>query len=74
MHKLINNYLLLNSSISTLTFKRTYSTTATKQYEEFNPELLALEHISSGNPTTAWVINNILLNQDITVTDSKLKD
>ena len=74
MHKLINNYLLLNSSIGTLTFKRTYSTTATKQSEEFNPELLALEHISSENPTTASVINNILLNQDITVTDSKLKD
>jgi len=74
VHKLINNYLLLNSTISTLTFKRTYSTTATKQSEGFNPELLALEHISSGNPTTASVINNILLNQNITVTDSKLKD
>ena len=73
MHKLINNYLLLNSSIGTLTFKTTYSTTATKQSQEFNPELLALEHISSENTTTASVINNILLNQDITVTDSKLK-
>ena len=65
--------LLLDSSISALAFKRTYSTTA-RQSEEFNPELLALEHINSGNPTTASVINNILLNQDITVTDSKLKD
>ena len=65
MHKLINNYLLLNSSIGTLTFKTTYSTTATKQSQEFNPELLALEHISSENTTTASVINNILLNQDI---------
>jgi len=74
MRKLINNSLLLGSSISALAFKRTYSTTATRQSEEFNPELLALEHINSGNPTTASVINNILLNQDITVTDSKLKD
>ena len=74
MHKLINNYLLSDSNITTLSFKRTYSTTATKKSEEFNPELLALEHISSGNATTASVINNILLNQDITVTDSKLKD
>lgn len=74
MHKFFNNYLLLNSRISILYFKRTYSTTATKQSEKFNPELLALEHISSGNSTTASVINNVLLNQDITVTDSKLKD
>lgn len=74
MRKLINNPLLLDSSISALAFKRTYSTIATRQSEEFNPELLALEHINSGNPTTASVINNILLNQDITVTDSKLKD
>lgn len=74
MHKLINNYLLLDSSISILIFKRTYNTTATKQSEEFNPEFLALEHINSGNPTTASVINNILLNQAIAVTDSKLKD
>lgn len=74
MRKLINIPLLLDSSMSALAFKRTYSTTATRQYKEFNPELLALKHINSGNPTTASVINNILLNQDITVTDSKLKD
>ena len=73
MRKLIKNSLLLGSRISALAFKRTYSTTV-RQSEEFNPELLALEHINSGNPTTASVINNILLNQDITVTDSKLKD
>lgn len=74
MRKLINIPLLLDSSMSALAFKRTYSTTATRQYKEFNPELFALKHINSGNPTTASVINNILLNQDITVTDSKLKD
>ena len=73
MGKLNINPLLADSSISALAFKRTYSTTA-RQFEEFNPELLALEHINSGNPTTASVINKILLNQDITVTDSKLKD
>lgn len=73
MRKLIINPLLANSSISALAFKRTYSTTA-RQSEEFNPEFFALEHINSGNPTTASVINKIFLNQDITVTDSKLKD
>lgn len=37
-----------------------------------NPESLALEHIKSGQPTTSLVINKILSNQNILVTDSKL--
>ena len=39
-----------------------------------NPESLALEHIKSGKPTTSLIINNILLNQNLSVTDSKLED
>jgi len=39
-----------------------------------NPESLALEHINSGNPTTSSVINKILLNQNLSVTDSKLEE
>ena len=41
-----------------------------------NPELLAEEHLKSGDSTTALVINKILSNQarsDISVTDIKLK-
>jgi len=38
-----------------------------------NPESLALEHINSGKPTTSSIINKILLNQNLTVTDSKLE-
>ena len=37
-----------------------------------NPEPLALEHINSGKPTTSSVINQILLNQNLSVNDSKL--
>lgn len=37
-----------------------------------NPESLALEHINSGKPTTSLVMNKILLNQNLVVTDSKL--
>lgn len=37
-----------------------------------NPESLALEHINSGKPTTSSVINKILSNQNIEVTESKL--
>ena len=37
-----------------------------------NPESLALEHINSGKPTTSLIINKILLNQNLVITDSKL--
>jgi hypothetical protein len=39
-----------------------------------NPESLALEHINSGKPTTSTVINKMLLNQNLSVTESKLKE
>ena len=39
-----------------------------------NPESLALEHINSGKPTTSTVINKILLNQNLSVTESKLEE
>lgn len=38
------------------------------------PESLALEHINSGKPTTSLIINKILSNQGLSVTDSKLKE
>lgn len=37
-----------------------------------NPESVALEHINSGKPTTSLIINKILSNQNLVVTDSKL--
>jgi hypothetical protein len=39
-----------------------------------NPESFALEHINSGKPTTSMVINKILLNQNLSVTESKLEE
>ena len=39
-----------------------------------NPESLALEHINSEKPTTSLVINQILLNQNLSVNDSKLEE
>lgn len=38
-----------------------------------NPESLALEYINNGKPVTSSVINKILLNQNLIVTDSKLE-
>jgi len=37
------------------------------------PESLALEHVNSGKPATSFVINRILLNQNLSVTDSQLE-
>lgn len=39
-----------------------------------NPESLVLEHINSEKPTTSSVINKVLLNQNLRVTDSKLEE
>jgi hypothetical protein len=39
-----------------------------------NPESLAKEHINNGMPTTHSVINKILLNQDLSITNKKLED
>lgn len=38
-----------------------------------NPESLALEHINSEKPTTWLIINKILLNQNLSITESKLE-
>lgn len=55
---------------------RYFSTSVTKIPSEikYKPEVLALDHINSGEPTTSSVINKILLNQNISVTDSKLEE
>jgi len=62
--------IILNS-IKALTLTR--SLTNTRYFLE-KPESLALEHIKSGKPTTASVINKILLNQNIIVNNSKLEE
>lgn len=41
---------------------------------KFKPESIALEHINSGKITTSSVINRILLNQNLSVTDAKLEE
>jgi GIY-YIG catalytic domain len=41
---------------------------------KIKPESLALEHINSGDLTTSSVINKILLNQNLSVTNLKLKE
>ncbi|KAG0122489.1 GIY endonuclease, partial [Tuber indicum] len=45
-----------------------------KQSISNRPENLALDHINSGNTTTATVINNILSNQKVAITEKKLEE
>jgi hypothetical protein len=68
---------LLNpgSLISSLTLTRSFITSVIR-YSGYNykPEFVALEQINSGKPITSSVINQILLNKNISVTESKLEE
>jgi hypothetical protein len=57
--------------IPALTLTRPFSSVRSLEAQR-NPESLALEHINSEKPTTSSVINQILLNQNLSVNDSKL--
>jgi hypothetical protein len=80
----INNYFIFDlvsniglTSIIPVYFTRYFSRTAhfsLVHTQPNNPEYLALEHINSGKPTTSTIINKILSNQNIIVTDLKLKE
>ena len=70
-----NNYFIFDKRIrlgpiAIITLTRSFS--SVKPLVK-NPESLALEHINSEKPTTSAIINKILLNQTILVTDSKLE-
>ena len=80
----MNNHFLLDKRIglgyiTKLSLARYFSTIRSLVIprgisEALNPEFLALEHMKSGKPTTSLVINKILLNQNLSVTDSKLEE
>ena len=57
--------------IPALTLTRSFRSVRSLEAQR-NPESLALEHIKSEKPTTSSVINQILLNQNLSVKDSKL--
>ena len=82
---IFNNYLILNkhnefsvcSIIYTVPLIRTFSTERRRSRGsvfQFKPESIALEHINSEKVTTSSVINRILLNQNLSVTDAKLEE
>ena len=81
MHDTIHKSVFNNSFIFDIRIRLDYiiarcltrSFTSVKLFAN-NPESLALEHINSGKPTSSSVINKILLNQNLLVTNSKLKE
>lgn len=46
--------------------------TSKREKVEYRPNSLALEHINSGNPITSEVINSVLLNQKVSITQEEL--
>ena len=71
-----NNHLKLGKRLGLgfipgLTLTRSFRSVRSLEAQR-NPESLALEHIKSEKPTTSSVINQILLNQNLSVNDSKL--
>ena len=81
MHDTINKNVFSNyfinrksielGSIAALSLNRKFSSRIPLSN---SPESIALEHINSGKPITSSIINQILLNQNIFVTDLKLKE
>lgn len=47
-------------------------TRSNKEIREYRPNSLAIEHINSGTPTTSEVINSVLLNQKVSITQEEL--
>lgn len=71
-----NNHLLSDkriglSAIAALPLTRYFSSIRPLVY---NSEALASEHINSGKPTTLPVMNKVLFNQNLVVSESKLKE
>jgi hypothetical protein len=73
---IFNNHLYSNNLVGSglIASSGRYFSTSTARADKHNPESLALDHINSGALTTSSVINNILLNQNLSVTDSKLDE
>jgi len=57
-----------------LNFLYRFESGLTLSKKDYRPNKIALEHINSGNPTTSEVINSVLLNQNVSITQKELDD
>lgn len=72
--------IMFHSQGGRVDFKRAYSKSSTKSTnkdnknspKEYKPESLALQHVKSQSPTTSEVINNLLLNQNVSISQEEL--
>lgn len=62
------------NKIPNIFITRSFSTNSKIRHFINNPESLAIKHINSNNSTTYTVINEILLNQNLSVTNNKLTE
>ena len=46
----------------------------TPSNKDYRPNVIALEHIKNGNPITSQVINSVLLNQKVSITQQELDE
>lgn len=69
-----NVNLFNNKSLSTdkLNFLSKFASGLTLSKKNYRPNTIALEHIYSGNPTTSEVVNSVLFNQNVYITQKEL--
>lgn len=70
--KVFNLKCSYSSHLNWLARSESSLTIPRKERMEYRPNSLALEHINSGNPTTSEVINSVLLNQKVSITQEEL--
>lgn len=71
---MLNKHIGLSSCSALITVPLSKNFSTGLKHSQYKPESLALEHINSGNVTTSSIINKILLNQNLSVTDTKLEE
>lgn len=68
---LFNNKWLCTDKLN---FLSRFESGLTLSKKDYRPNTIALEHINSGNPTTSEVINSMLLNQNVSISQKELDD
>ena len=66
---LFNNKWLCTDKLN---FLSRFESELTLSKKDYRPNTIALEHINSGNLTTSEIVNSVLLNQNISITQKEL--
>jgi group I intron endonuclease len=74
LNKRPNVYLFNNKSSAILNCLSRFESGLTPSNKDYRPNTIALEHINKGNPITSQVINSVLLNQKVSITQQELDE